>query len=87
MHCQGGWPATLLPPGSAPGLKTQLTEELKLKTEHYGFHKCIERRLPYYQAAALLKSAEIRDEKNTQHHQRHLQTIRNTVANLTHTEN
>ena len=68
-------------------LKTQLTEELKHKIERYAIHKCIERRLPYYQAAALLKSDEIRDEKNTQHHQRHLQTVSNTVANLTHTEN
>jgi len=44
-------------------LKIQLTEGLKLKIERYAIHKCIERRLPYYQAAALLKSAEIRNEK------------------------
>ena len=50
-------------------------------------HKCIERRLPYYQVAALLKSTEICNEKNTLHHQHYLQTISNTVPNLTHTEN
>jgi len=42
-------------------LKTQLTEELKLKIERYDIHKCIKRHLPCYQAAALLKSAEIRN--------------------------
>ena len=55
--------------------------------KHNVFYKVIRSRLPCFHVAALPKSAKTRDERNTEHPQRHLQTISNTVANLTQTEN